>query len=166
MTEQAITADELCALTGLTDRRHRQLAKDGFFPPPEGSAYQTIPTLRGLFQHYRAINENRTDLAGEKLGKIAAERRLAELQLARERREVLPTVDVERAWQYAFAEARGRWLQLPSKAEVKFPTWVDSRTCGAWLEDEINALLKELADSPDYSPQEVEDDEEASGQTA
>src|SRR5256885_3244989 len=37
MTEESkgtISADRLCSLTGLTDRRHRQLAKEGYFPPP------------------------------------------------------------------------------------------------------------------------------------
>jgi hypothetical protein len=167
MTEQTISAEELCALTGLTDRRHRQLAKDGYFPPPEESHYQTIPTLRGLFQHYRKMSETRGDLADEKLGKIAAERKLAELQLAREKREVLIADDVERAWQYAFSAARGRWQQLPSKAEVSFPLWKDARACSDWLEDEVTALLQELAEAPDYSPQVEEDEDDAqSGKAA
>ena len=32
---EQMTADKFCQITGLTDRRHRQIAKAGFFPMPK-----------------------------------------------------------------------------------------------------------------------------------
>ena len=46
MDEETITAEKLCLLTGLTDRRHRQISKEGFFPPPIRSLYPPAPTLQ------------------------------------------------------------------------------------------------------------------------
>jgi hypothetical protein len=56
MSEQTITADNLCKLTGMTDRRHRQLAAQGFFPPPVKSMYLLSPTITGMFKYYRDLN--------------------------------------------------------------------------------------------------------------
>jgi len=55
---QLIHADALEKLTGLTDRRHRQLAKLGHFPAPKNAQYQLAATLRGMFAYYRGMNEN------------------------------------------------------------------------------------------------------------
>jgi hypothetical protein len=54
-----ISGAELCAFTGLTDRRHRQLADDGFFPPPINGDYPMPDTIRGLFRYYREALANR-----------------------------------------------------------------------------------------------------------
>lgn len=54
---QTITADRLCALTGLKDDRHRQLAKQGYFPAPKKGLYQLTVTLQGLFRYYREREE-------------------------------------------------------------------------------------------------------------
>lgn len=48
-----LSADKLCELTGLTDRRHRQLAKDGCFPPPYKGQYDASLTIAGLFKYFR-----------------------------------------------------------------------------------------------------------------
>lgn len=48
-----ISAEKLCALTGLTDRRHRQLAREGYFPSPSKGLYQLTPTIAGIFRYYR-----------------------------------------------------------------------------------------------------------------
>jgi hypothetical protein len=55
MKNTTITADALAKLTGLTDRRHRQLAKAGFFPPPVRGCYLQAETLTGLFKYFREM---------------------------------------------------------------------------------------------------------------
>jgi hypothetical protein len=52
-----IHVDELVALTGLGDRRLRQLAHEGFFPVPEMNLYVTLPTLVGLIRFYRTTDK-------------------------------------------------------------------------------------------------------------
>lgn len=58
MADQALlSAEKLTALTGLTDRRHRQIAKAGYFPPPYRGQYQQGPTILGMFRYYREKSE-------------------------------------------------------------------------------------------------------------
>jgi hypothetical protein len=57
-----ISAEKLCAYTGLTDRQHRNIAKNGFFPPPYKGQYQEEETITGLFKYLR----EQTKRAGEK----------------------------------------------------------------------------------------------------
>jgi hypothetical protein len=71
-----ISAEELCAFTGLTDRRHRQLAKSGYFPPPLRGLYQKDKTITGLFLHFR-----------EQLHKRDNTLRLEQQKLTRTKRE-------------------------------------------------------------------------------
>jgi hypothetical protein len=66
MAEQLISADKLAALTGYTDRRHRQLASAGYFPPPVDAQYQLVPTIQGLFRYFRQRAES-TDAKAKKL---------------------------------------------------------------------------------------------------
>lgn len=92
---QTITAEKLCALTGLTDRRHRQLATEGWFPAPIESAYLLTPTINGLFRYYRESNQRTklktADLKDEKLKK---ETRLLDLKIAREEGEMIGVGEV------------------------------------------------------------------------
>ena len=59
---QSIGADRLCGLSGLTDRRHRQFAAQGFFPPPVAGEYQLNATIAGLFKYFRTASEKQDAL--------------------------------------------------------------------------------------------------------
>lgn len=99
MAENSIAADKLCALTGLTDRRHRQLAKAGYFPPPVKSEYQLSATIKGLFKYYREGNQNSNEsLLGEKLRETRHRANLLEMEEKEKLRQLLPAADVERVW--------------------------------------------------------------------
>ena len=77
--EGEISAEMLCDITKLTDRRHRQLADDGYFPPPIAGVYQMVPTLTGIVNYLREMADRNSDsMAEEKLRKTRAERQLAE----------------------------------------------------------------------------------------
>jgi len=69
-----IDAEKLCSLSGLTDRRHRQLADQGYFPPPIKGQYQTTPTITGLFRFYKEYSQRhhaaREGIQNEKLREI------------------------------------------------------------------------------------------------
>ncbi len=67
-----LSSDKLASLTGLTDRRHRQLAKEGCFPNPERGQYQLVATLRGLFKYFQEQLHKKNDNAKK------AEQRLKE----------------------------------------------------------------------------------------
>jgi hypothetical protein len=78
--EQTISSEKLEALTGLTDRRHRQIAKLGHFPSPTRGQYKLAPTIKGLFVYYRGMNDN--DM---KQAKLAEEHR--KLKIANDYKE-------------------------------------------------------------------------------
>lgn len=52
-----IDGERLAVLTGLSDRRLRQLAKEGFFPSPERGLYDLPKTISGLFRYYRESSQ-------------------------------------------------------------------------------------------------------------
>ncbi len=94
---QTISAEKLCALSGLTDRRHRQLAAEGYFPPPIESQYALGTTISGLFRYYREHNQRTKEkLVNTKDEKTQKESRLLDLKIAREERSVVPIADLER----------------------------------------------------------------------
>jgi hypothetical protein len=56
-----LTAEMLSKLTGLTDRRHRQLAQDGYFPSPIKGQYEFAVTIQGMFRYYREEKAKASD---------------------------------------------------------------------------------------------------------
>lgn len=85
-----ISGSQLEILTGLTDRRLRQLAKAGYFPPPVKGQYQQTVTIRGLFKYYREDhNQSAKTLNDAKLTKLKADAEMAQLKLAEAKRDVI-----------------------------------------------------------------------------
>jgi hypothetical protein len=85
-----ITGEQLEALTGLTDRRIRQLAKLGYFPPPVRGVYQQVATVRGLFKYYREDRNNATSSFQEaRTRKMTAEAELAQIKVAEAKHELI-----------------------------------------------------------------------------
>src|SRR6185369_16937639 len=73
---EKISSDKLCELTGLTDRRHRQLAKEGWFPNPLKGEYQKEKTVAGLFKYFReqlSKKDNKARKAEERLKNAKAD---------------------------------------------------------------------------------------------
>lgn len=95
-TQGAISADKLCALSGLTDRRHRQLAAEGYFPPPIDSQYQLVPTISGLFRYYREHNQRTKEkLVNTRDEKTQKENRLLDLEIARKEGRTVERADMD-----------------------------------------------------------------------
>ena len=99
MAEQTIAAVKLCSLTGLTDRRHRQIADQGFFPPPTRGLYQLTPTIAGMFRYYReAYQRASKTLAEDKQIKTKREIELLDLKIEQQNRRLAPIDMVEAIW--------------------------------------------------------------------
>ncbi len=62
---------------GLTDRRYRQIAKEGFFPDPKNGQYDLWLTIRGLLRHFRELQDKlakrKQDIADEQHRKLKRE---------------------------------------------------------------------------------------------
>ena len=90
MEPKLIAADDLCALTRLSDRRHRQIQKEGYFPPPVEGKYEFEATVRGLFTYYQE-SKAPSKLKQEQHALTKARRETAEEELAILRGEYVRT---------------------------------------------------------------------------
>lgn len=52
-SNQTISPENLCRLTGLSRERLRELSRGGTIPRPSKDGYELVPTLKGLFDFYR-----------------------------------------------------------------------------------------------------------------
>lgn len=90
-----IASDKLCELTGLTDRRHRQIAAEGFFPPPTQGAYDATKTLAGLFRYYREqLHKKEDSLASERKKLSIARREKLEVETAKLKGELIDRAEI------------------------------------------------------------------------
>lgn len=123
----ALTADVLCSWTGLTDRRHRQIAAEGYFPAPVDGVYQLSKTIVGMFRYYREQAEKSkgriTDLRSVNLEK---QNRRLDLEMARIEGTMIELREVDEAFMriglllkaILFAALE---QELPAKASGKTP---------------------------------------------
>ena len=54
-----IAGPQMAKLSGLTERRLRELATEGHFPKPVDGHYQLVPTIQGLLRFYRERDQQR-----------------------------------------------------------------------------------------------------------
>ena len=157
---QTISNERLCTLTGLSDRRHRQLADDGYFPPPIKGQYQLTPTIQGMFRYYRELqNRGNDEFAMERLRKTRAEANLAELKLSRERKESLEAQSVFKAWENILLTLRQKLLALPTKISPRIVYLNEQHEIEKELEQEITEALVDLSKPVAYG-EKAEDDSE------
>jgi hypothetical protein len=158
---QTITGERLCTLTGLSDRRHRQLADSGYFPPPIKGQYQLTPTIQGMFRYYRELQSRTTDdFALERLRKTRAEANLAELRLSRERKESLDATSVFKAWENILLTLRQKILALPSKIAPRLVYLEHQHDIEAEMEKEVREALVDMAKPITYEGEKSPDDSE------
>ena len=114
-----ISGEKMESFTGLTDRRHRQIAKAGYFPSPKDGMYDGNLAIRGMFKYYAETRgEEKQNLSQEKYLKLKADRQLAELKLSQGRAEVVGADDVADALRRLGA----KWDQvLTQKLETEIP---------------------------------------------
>lgn len=138
-----ITAEELCGYTGLTDRRHRQLAKAGYFPPPLRGRYQRDKSIAGLFQYLREQLNKRDDTEKIERGKLAkVKRETGEEELAIIRKKYVLKSDIAPALRNVSLHQRAT-LQLKLENELA-PTLSGKTTAEilAAIRDAVDAICK------------------------
>ena len=158
---EQLTADKFCQITGLTDRRHRQLAKAGFYPMPKKGIYEMTPTLAGFVRYMREQVESAgADFEEEKLKKLTAERHMAELKLAKERKAALDADAVFRAWENIVLTIRQKLMALPSKTAPRLAHLGEQQKIEAELEREVADALVDLAKVETYDDDSEADSED------
>tara|TARA_R100000152_G_C6677010_1_gene111851 strand:- start:113 stop:676 length:564 start_codon:yes stop_codon:yes gene_type:complete len=154
-----ISAEQFARISNLSDQRHRQLAKMGYFPPPIKGQYQMEPALQGIIRYLRdqaAKSEN--TLEQEKLKKLTAERQLAELLLATKRGEALDAAAVFKTWENMLVTFRQKLLAMPAQLSPRVAFLKTQDEVETALEREVNDYLIDLSKPQNYA----ETDEEPS----
>ena len=145
-----LNAATLCQITGLTDKRHRQLAKEGFFPEPTKGQYETLPTLQGLFRYYReALARKPTGFYKEREGKLRAERKLAALELEQKLKTLVEVDLVAAAWEAIVSTAAEKLTNLGSKIQSQYSAGLSGPEVKALVNREIDAIRADLAKPPE-----------------
>jgi len=147
MAEQTITSEKLCALTGLTDRRHRQLAKDGWFPPPIRGEYQLSPTVKGILKFYRTAMEGKQQGSRFREARDMREEARARSAMVKAKMDESQAVPVEHAIRLvtkAASQVRTRLLAIPAKAAALLEA-KDVTQREILLRQEVDDALGELS---------------------
>ena len=142
---QTISSADLEKLTGLTDRQHRNISAQGYFPSPKNGQYQMIATIRGMFQY-------RKEEAEKKHGELAAAKLSREQDKARQERvaadtaegSVVPMDVAKRAFVRFILAAKFKMLGMASRLAQKLSLTTDPITAGDILNTEVKAILTDL----------------------
>ncbi len=136
---KTISADRLCELSGLTHRRHLQLASDGFFPAPVEMTWQLEPTIQGLFRYYREHNtRTKEKLVNTKDEKTQKEIRLLDMKIEEQERQSVKRSEVSKLLLQVSSKQKA---VLFAALEREYPGKVVGRTAS-----EISAHGRALAD--------------------
>lgn len=111
-----INSTALENLSGITERRLRQLADAGKIPQPKDGLWPTAETIRGLVTHYRTTRTG-APIESAKLAKLEAETKLLQMRAAQEIREWIPAALVESVWGKIVTELRQKitFLEIPDE---------------------------------------------------
>lgn len=95
----------------LGDRRLRQLAKEGFFPEPDGGQYEFLATLVGLVKYFRDLKDKRSkEFEAQELRKITEQADEVAIRNATSRGELIETEAVYRYNEKIFVALKARLL--------------------------------------------------------
>lgn len=117
-----ISKDDLCRITGLTDRRHRQLAEAGWFPGPVDGTWRLFPVVEGLLRYYRTAADRKNDQLGqEELRRTRADADLAEMRRDRMAGRLIDLETAAALWSGALGEMRNviATFDIPKDARAR-----------------------------------------------
>ena len=146
-----VPLDTICKLLDLTPARISQLTSQGVIPRQERGRYEVVPVVRAYikFLRERAV---RGDVHGDdysthrtRLTKARAD--ITEMERAQMENRLIPSTDVELAWNSIVSNARNRLIAIPTKvAPVVFAS-KNLNEIRDIIKDEIYAALDELANA-------------------
>ena len=141
-----VDAAELSDWLGLTPNRVSALAREGVLPRTTAKLFPLRKAILAYCEHARAGATGRrvdSELAAEKLRAAKATAEKLELANMKVRGEIIPAVEVERAWAEVLRGLRAGFLSLPSRAAARLGhlTTHDITV----LEAEVRDVLMEIA---------------------
>lgn len=152
------TADQLGRLLNISGRRVRELATEGVFPRAPGGRYPVESCVHAYLDTLRAAVKARPtpdpDVAAAaldgrqqraRLAKLQADR--VELELRRERGELVDAAEVQGEYVRLVTQARNRLMGVPSQAKGYIPHLTVGEV--ETLENLIAQALEEVAEDSD-----------------
>jgi phage terminase Nu1 subunit (DNA packaging protein) len=142
-----VTLDKLCPeIFGISDRRYRQLAKEGIVPPVVDGRVDFVAATKHLLAYYQKLVEGQGAITlteeRARLTKFMAEK--TRMEVEKLRGTLVDASEVERTWMAMGQVCRLRLLALPVKVSPLLDG-LDKRERKQVLEDNISAALDELA---------------------
>lgn len=135
-----VTVHDAELLTGLGERRLRQLATEGFFPQPVENQFDLVQTVKGVLGYYRdAKNRYRESVDRLKAVKLERETQKIELELKRMEGE---TVEIAAVNEFLLHVATLQKTALYQALQKELPPRSAGKT-----EPELAVLGREVADT-------------------
>ena len=145
----------IAEILDLSERRVRQLVTDGILPKnSERGRYELIPCVRGyihwlrdrsLYGEAKAKQENIISLDEARRRKLIAEAELAELELEKERGEVVDIEATEKSWSDVLGNVRAKILALPTTIAPVVSVEDDQKIVKELLTKAVEQALTELS---------------------
>lgn len=139
-----IEAPQLARILNITERRVQQLVKQGLPRTARGR----YPLVASVHFYIATLRENRPETSSieqARLRKLIAQADREELELARERNQVVAIDDAMAAIGRAIGECRAKLLALPSKLAPEVALEKSKPMCRAIIETGIHDALADLA---------------------
>ncbi len=129
----------------LGERQLRNIAKLGYFPPPDRGQYDFLATVCGLLKYFRDADARKSDsLKTIEQRRALAKTEIAEVAAARAKNEVEEIAEVERSRIALVVMIRQKLLALPAKASSYLACCTDAKQMESELEKQIHAVLTDL----------------------
>ena len=145
-----VTQTEFAELVGLTTRQIRNMEKSGI--PHRASGNRKLYPVPAAILWWRDREVERAvasvevgDIEAARLRKMQAEAARSELELARERGDLIHVDDLEQLHQAPLATIRARLLALPGQIAAELP--IEPVESVEIIEPLVHAMMSELSES-------------------
>ena len=144
-----IAVAQLARLSGLTERRLRELAGEGWLPKAANGQYPLVPTIQGLLRYYREREQQRTiQDSYDSLGACAAATHIPVTTLKHAKRQGCAAFRGSRVYLAAFIQ----WFfESPERSQVNYDQERAQHVVlqNAKLKVELRQLKRELLPAED-----------------
>jgi phage terminase Nu1 subunit (DNA packaging protein) len=149
MKNKIVTTIELADVLGLTDRRIRELVREGVIDRIDRGQYNLAECVQSYIK-YKIDSISKREETGKlseeqaRLTKLKADRE--EIELKKLRGEVIPVYEIAKLWNYVITSAKTKLLSIPSIIKIQNPD-IDISVINS-IDTIHRECLEELAHDP------------------
>lgn len=156
LADTHVTDAELAELAGVSDRYIRKLATNGHIQRVGRNTFVLGAALKGVVAQMGSGGGSNQQLLAERIRKLKADADLAELTLAKERGDIAPIKEFERAQGLMYSAIQAKILNVPARAVLQLLGCGDEAVFKATLRSELVLALQQSA----QADIELSDDDE------